>query len=238
MTPDKRRRGRKTAEELLQELERDPEFLERARLAAAGREQHRRSIREASGPVLDALAAAGFPVETVEDLFNQKLDYQAAIPVLMAWLPRVSNRDVKEAIVRALSVPWAKPHAAPLLIAEFRTVDDDPRGALRWAIGNALEVVADRPHVDDLLSIAGDPRYGRTRQMIVLALGRLGDERAVDVLIDLLEDEELVGHAVTALGKLGAERARGGIEACLGASRPWVRREAQRALRRLDARHA
>lgn len=228
-----KRRGM-TAEELMRQLANDPEYQERMRLADEGRVEHTRTIDEASRPVLEALEHAGFAVFAIDDLFNQRLEYRAAVPVLMEWLPRVTNRDVKEMIVRALSVRWARPRAAPLLIDEFRTVDDDPRGSLRWAIGNALDVVADKSVLDDLLSIARDPRYGYTRQMIVLAIGRVGDERAVDLLIELLDDDDLVGHAVRALGKLRAKRARSAIERRLDHPRTWVRKEAKKALERLE----
>jgi hypothetical protein len=97
------------------------------------------------------------------------LDYRAAIPVLLDWLPKITNRIVQETVVRVLSVPWAKPDAARPLIRLFIDLDDDPQPAPRWAIGNALEVVADDQVSDDLIDLAADRRYGTTRRMIVLA---------------------------------------------------------------------
>jgi hypothetical protein len=68
--------------------------------------------------------------------------------------------------------PGAKPDAARPLIRLFIDLDDDPQSALRWAIGNALDVVADDQVSDDLIDLAADRRYGTARQMIVLALGK------------------------------------------------------------------
>jgi hypothetical protein len=77
--------------------------------------------KEASKPVLADLSQAGLDVDWIEDLYNKRLDYKRAIPILLRWLPRVENTAVKEAIVRALSVPWARHTGAPeLLIEEFR----------------------------------------------------------------------------------------------------------------------
>lgn len=52
--------------------------------------------------IIEELRAAGFAVASVEDLYNKKLDYQDAISILIAWLPRVTNPSVKEDLVRAL----------------------------------------------------------------------------------------------------------------------------------------
>ena len=227
------KQGGKTAEEFLKELGGDLQY--RRRVAEKERDSLARSAenREAAAALLADLANAGFPVESVSDLFNKRLDYRDAILMLLEWLPRISNRDVKEEIVRALSVKWVKPDAAPLLVREFHRVEEGG-SSLRWAIGNALEVVADDTVFDDLVEIVQDPSYGRARQMIAVALGKMKDPHAVDVLLGLLDDEEVTGHAIMALGRLGAQEARPAIEGCLSHPKPWVRKEAKKALAKID----
>ena len=111
--------------------------------------------RQASAPLLTDLAQAGFDLEWVSDLYSKKLNYKDAIPVLLQWLPRIENLDVKEDIVRALSVPWAKHTAAPkLLVEEFRKPVINP--GLKWAIGNALSVVADDDVLNDIVGLIQD----------------------------------------------------------------------------------
>lgn len=224
----------KTAEEFLKELSGDLEY--RRRVAKREREGLARgaAISEAEAPVVADLVNAGFPVESVWDLFNKRLNYREAIPILLEWLPKISNQGAKEGIVRALSVKWAKPDAAPLLVREFHRVEEPSGGSLRWAIGNALEVVADDTVFDDLVEIVQDSSYGRARQMIAVALGKMKDPRAVDVLLGLLDDEEVTGHAIMALGRLGAQEARPAIEGCLSHPKPWVRKEAKKALAKID----
>lgn len=197
------------------------------------RERVERASRNSAdaAPVLEDIRARGLVVGSVADLFNKKLDYRKAIPVLVDWLPRVDNRDVKEDIVRALSVKWAKGTPAPrMLVAEFERARDPDNVGLRWAIGNALEVLASDDLAEDLMRLACERRYGRAREMVVLALGKLKDPRVTDVLVNLLGDEEVVGHAVSALGKLRAGKARSHIEPLLEHPKAWVRKEARKAL--------
>lgn len=205
------------------------EERERRRLAAVERN------KVDAKPVVEALRNAGFAVDSIADLFNKKLDYRDAIPILVEWLPKVLNVAVKESIVRALSVKWAKnTAAASLLLVEFAHAEDSTGLGLRWAIGNALEVLATDEIADEMISFARDPRYGRTREMVVLGLGRLKDARVTDVLIDLLGDDEVVTHAVMALGKLKAKEARSEIERLLNDPRVVVRNEARKALKNID----
>ena len=170
--------------------------------------------------------------------FNGILEDQVeAIPVLVDWLGRVSDPKAKGEIVRALSVPWAKPAATQPLIEEFREVDAevDPTGTgLRWTIGNALEVLFDDAHFDAFADLAGDERYGKGRQMLVLGLAKSTNPRAVEVLLGLVEDPEVDGHVVKALGKLKAPAARAAFESKLRDSRAWVRSEARKGLKRLS----
>lgn len=224
-----------TAAELTERLQQDAEFSARESSREQRRLERAADYDVAAAPVLADLAKVGFDVESVAELYNKKIDYRSAIPVLLEWVPQISHRAVKESIVRALSVPWAKPHAARPLIDEFRRLDDDPRSSLRWAIGNALEVVSDETVFDSLVQLACDRSYGQARQMIVVALGNMRHPQAVDVLIDLLDEEDVAGHAMLALGRLRAERARPYIEPFTKHPQQWVRDEARAALKRIGS---
>lgn len=188
------------------------------------------------GALLAELAEVGFPVGSLTELRTSGARYRAAVPVLLRWLPAVSDRQVKEDLVRALSVPWARPVAARPLIDEFERVDErvDPTGTgLRWAIGSALSIVADDSVFDDLVRLVEDRSFGKARQMVVLGLGRSKRPEAVPVLIGLLDDEDVSGHAVKALARLGVEEARPALERMVNDPRAWVRNEASKALSRL-----
>ena len=132
------------------ELERDPAY--QARIALAERERLARVAqnREDAAPLVADLRRAGFEVDSVRELLTKKLDFRKAIPLLLGWLPRIANADVKESIRRTISVPFAKPMAARPLVNEFRRTQQSA-ALLRWAIGNALDVVADDGVTDDMI---------------------------------------------------------------------------------------
>lgn len=189
-------------------------------------------------PILAELTAAGFPARSLADLRHSRTRYHDAVPVLLRWLARVSDPKVKVEIVRALSVPWAKPAATEPLIEQFRSVDAsvDPSGmGLRWAIGNALDVLFDDAAFDAFVELVTDRRYGKARQMVVMGLGKSKRPQAVEVLLELMDDPDVDGHAVKALGKLKAPTAREALESKLDDDRAWVRQEARKALARLAA---
>jgi hypothetical protein len=186
------------------------------------------------------LQEVGCPVGDLWELVNAKRRYPATVPVLLRWLEGLDATEIRrrprdvEAVVRALAVPAARGKAAPLLIELFRTVPDRTGMGIRWAIGNTLEVVADDSVADEMIALAKDRRYGRAREMVVLALGRLKSERVDQVLIDLLEDEDVDGHAVVALGDRRAASAVPAISAMLQHPNSWVQKEAMKALAKIQ----
>jgi HEAT repeat protein len=103
-------------------------------------------------------------------------------------------------------------------------------------IGNALFYLADRSDLDGMLAISKEKSYGRSRQMVVEALGRIGKNRedVVDDLIALLDDEDVVVFAISALGKLKAAKSRSRVEGLLDHELLLVRRTAKAALRKID----
>jgi HEAT repeat protein len=169
-----------------------------------------------------------------------RFDFAAAAPVLVDWLPRVETALVKERIVRSLTgEKAATPLALEPLVAEFRHADDH---ALKWAIGNALATLADDSIADELVELAQDRRHGGSREMLMDALARTKEERALDALVELVDDDEVAGHAISALRRLGPksslpylERARPSLERqAAGGETPLARRQARAALERLS----
>ena len=91
------------------------------------------------------------------------------------------------------------------------------------------------PFFEAFAELAGDQRYGKVRQMVVLGLGKSKRPEAVEVLLGLVGDPDVDGHAVKALGKLKAPESRQALEGKLADSRAWVRSEARKALAKLPA---
>lgn len=186
--------------------------------------------------ILRDLSAVGLHAGSLVELRGFGGPYPAAIPILVSWLSSVTDRRVLEGLVRALSVPWAKPMATQPLINLFRGIDEitDPDGfGVRWTVGNALEVVFDDSSFDELETIARDKSFQNARQMVVLGFGKSKRPEAVSVLLDLLDDPQIDGHAVKALGKLKAPEAKTALEGKVQDRRAWVRTAAKAALRKL-----
>jgi HEAT repeat protein len=172
-------------------------------------------------------------VERAEDLYRKPIDYRAAIPILLKWLPLVDDEAVKWELVDALSIKWAKPIAARPLIEEFRKAPQEKMN-FKWSIANALSEVADASVFDEIVELVRDKQHGRAREMLAVALGNIEDPRAVSVLIELLDDEQVAGHALLALRKLAPPEARSAIERFVDHPKTWVRNEARRALVKID----
>lgn len=230
-------RPRRTADELLAELEQKPEYVARQRERMVEREENRRRYAEAAEGLLADLRQAGFPVATMAELRKRGVGNRRAVPILAKWLPRVDYVPLKKDVIASLGSPWARPEAARPLIDEFRRLErgDDESSRLRWSIGDALERVADESVLDDLISIATDGGQGRARQLIVTALGNMvkARQRVVPLLLQLLEDEGVAPYAVMGLGKLRASEAREAVERFREHPQAWVRKEAKKALSRL-----
>lgn len=230
---DRSKDAPKSAAELMAELRADPEFVAKQRAQEQARRENVERYRAAAQPVVDELRSLGFDVHAIGELRRTGRPYPEAVPSLIRWLPKVEDSAVKEDIVRSLSVPWAT-EAASTLVAEFERVDD----GVRWAIGNALDVVADDCVFEGVRQIALDRTCGRTREMVVVALGNMSKERALPVLLQLLRDDQVAGHAVMGLGRLADPAAASDIEPFLEHPKPWIRTEAKKALARMgNAKH-
>ena len=78
-------------------------------------------------------------------------------------------------------------------------------------------------------------RWGRSREMVVVALGNMTDPRTIGVLRALLADDVVAGNAITAIGRLGTREARVDVEPFLEHPKAWVRKKARQTLAKLEA---
>ncbi len=223
-----------SASEIVNKLRQDPTYMAKNAEREKRRDTLALEFARQSEPIVSDLAAIGFVYSSIDDLRRSGLRYEKAVPVLVKWLLLVTNQALKESIVRALSVPWARPVATLPLITEFRGAKGLNSDSLKWAIGNALSIVADDSVFHEIAELVADKRHGKAREMLAVALGNMQSPQAVDLAIQLLNDETVVGHALTALAKLRSERARPYIEAMANHPKPLVRKEAKRALVKLE----
>jgi len=178
------------------------------------------------------LEEVGIHISSVWDLVNGPNNYKSALPILIEHLESAENLRLKEGIVRALGVKGFDA-ASQHLIKEFKKSKDE---LYKWAIANSLEIIAPKEHVDELISIISDRKHGGSRQMIALALGRIGDKKSVSVLIELLDDDSVAGHAIEALGKIGDNSIIESIRPFTKHKVKWKKNAAKKAIERIQKR--
>jgi len=222
-----------TAGEMIAKLEDDLGY--QTRVAERDRRISERVAkeREEQKSLLADLAAIGIDVETVWDLVNSSEPYPLAVPVLIAHLERGYSSRIMEGIVRALTVEPARGKAGPVLVRAFQTVHDEQ---LRWVIGNALSIVASSDEYNVVRELLRDTRYGSSRSMLAHAVARLGKEECSSELIALLGDGDVAAQVLIALGDIQAVDARGHVEEFTKHPNPWVRKQAKKALKKINAR--
>ncbi len=207
--------------------------------------------------MLTDLNDLGYDVDNLDDLRHCRKSWETAIPVLVRWLARIEDPNVKEGIVRCLSVPWAANTTTQALIQEFRRYatllaempdpwvgkslgelsEEEKRSgrffSLAWAIGNALSTVDVKGFESQIIELCRDVKYGSARQMLVLGLGGLRRSDAEQAAIGLLNDEQVNLHAISALGKMKSKHALFALESLLSDKRAAIRNEARKAIAKI-----
>jgi hypothetical protein len=201
----------------------------------AGRVRH----RLAAQPVLDELGSLGFQVHQIPELRRFGASYAPAVPALARHLAKIDHAGVREELARVLAVPWAREHAlAPLLEVFARTPNSPP--ATKAALAAAIEALADASVESELVRLCTDRSHGSSRELLVLALGKLDSPAVADVLAELLRDRFVGGHAVQALLRI-TERTRLDLDSAIlkpffNDGRAWVRRAARDLAAALQAK--
>jgi hypothetical protein len=139
--------------------------------------------------VVAALRHAGVQVNSISDLVKTNEPYPEAIPTLLHLARTFGNscreeRAIHKEIIRCLTVPEAKGVGADVLLPVFkRDAAGDP--SFGWQVANALSVVAEARHFDEILGLIHDERYGNARAPLPEAL-RGPRDRVISILRPLL----------------------------------------------------
>lgn len=161
------KKPRRTAAEFMAELQANPEWVAQNAAREAKRAAAKAQFRIEEEPIIADLAAAGFEVDSVWDLVNTNRSYPTTIPVLLDHLRRSYHARIREGIIRALTVKEAKGIAGGDLLNELRQETESEN---RWALANALTVVAERDDVPALQALLDDPAYADVSERLGEAL--------------------------------------------------------------------
>jgi hypothetical protein len=83
-------------------------------------------------------------------------------------------------------------------------------------------------------SICLDDRFGKGRESFTMLLGHYGGVSRTPVLIRLLDDPDIAGHAVYSLRLLKAAEAAEKVRPFLESPKTWVRNEARKFFQKIE----
>lgn len=156
-----------TAMELDELLLSCPEWVAQNAEREAKRAAAEAQFRAEEEPMIADLAEVGFEVGSVWDLVNTNKSYPAAIPILLDHLRRPYHKDIRNGIIRALTVKDAKGIVGGIILDELHGETDEEN---RWALANALTVVADRADRQAIHALLDDPAYMDVGERLTEAL--------------------------------------------------------------------
>ncbi len=154
-----------TAEELMNQLDGDPEWVAKRDAREARRAERAKLIAADEASVVADLATVGVAITSVYDFVGKQIVPDVALPVLVQHLKVEHHPRIREGIIRALSVPSARAIAFELLCDVYRS-ERDP--TLRWVAANALsgmarfEEVAALPGIEEFVALF--PKRQRTKR--------------------------------------------------------------------------
>lgn len=226
------KKKRITAEELLNQLQRDPEFM--ARQAKRDRDLEQREVRSKQlvAPVLKELERLGYQVFSLEDLPRKYAPLTGEIAeVLLRWLVRIDEERVQEQIVRTLAAARASFDGSGLT----RLFEQTKSGALRWAIANTLAEARPTGVGDWVSDALARQDYGEARQMLPLAVARLHAPTDANRVLRQSIDE-MPGHVAMGLAESGGQEELRLLESKRETVAGWEKKEVDKAVRSIQRR--
>lgn len=178
-----------TASQLMDRLKKNPTWVAQDEARKRKREILDQELRQNQAPLIRDLHSAGYPVRSVYDLVNSKDSYSGAIPVLLDHLIHSEqyHPKVREGIARALTVAEARSEL-PKIIGAFRKERDSSLNGPKWALGNAIEALAEEAQVEEVAALALDETHGAARTMLIVRLGVSNKPIARSALAKLVND--------------------------------------------------
>lgn len=176
--------------------------------------------KEAERPLRADLCKVGIDVDSVWRIDHSGPPYPEAIPVLLHHLGRDYPPLVREGIALALGQRWARDQAWDELIELYLREPNlsriappgeigAPSGA-KIAMAAGIDAMARPSDIEQLVELIKNPNNGPSRIMLVRALSRSRNPRALETLARLSNDPELnveIGRALKGKMRRAAKKA-------------------------------
>jgi HEAT repeat protein len=225
-------------EDFLAAYEPPPEDYESHQQLLRHMADSRQHANDTMEPILNDLREHGYQVDTLDDLDRPGVGDEAAVQLLLDYLPGSTDVSIVIDLNRALRAKWARGAAAPATAKMLSTLTDDtdPTGNVRFYLAETLERIGNDSIAEQMVDLATNASLSSgTRGLVVSGLARLTKSRdmTVPALLALLEDPAVEVQAAIALGKLKVAEARSGIERLTHDQDADVRHKARQALAKL-----
>jgi hypothetical protein len=192
VTVDSTDKGWVSAEDLMKELESDPDYLARQAQDDARRARRDAELAVAEKPLLEELRTVGCNVESAWDLVNKDDPYPKVLPILLEHLSRPYPDRVREGIARALAVRDARFAWGTLK----ELYEAEPAGTdTKDGLAVALAAMSDDDNLAELVDLVDDAAHGESRVLLLRAFSRAGDPRARPALEKWTADSQLAEEA-------------------------------------------
>lgn len=99
-----------------------------------------------------------------------------------------------------------------------------------WEYGDLLYKIGNFNYLHDYLELVKDKSLGSDRQMLLLLLGKSKNKTVIPVLIELLSDNSVCGHALDALSNFSGNEIEESMLKYSKSDITWVRNIAKRYL--------
>ena len=120
----------------------------------------------------------------------------------------------------------------PTLLEDYYS--SETTNLTQWFISDCLYEIRSKKYVDEYLKIIANSTFKGNRIMLIRLVGQFKTEKAIPILIDLLEDEMVRLHAIYALGCFKREEFRCHFERFQDDKRDELRKSSRQALAKLD----
>jgi len=178
---------KRTAAELMAELQRDPIFRARQDDQEQMLRERELLLHQLELPLLQALSEVGVKVESVWNLANSPIPYSQALPILIDHFQHPYPDEVREGIARAMAVSGARPHWNWLI----RVYREESSRRVKDGLAVAIAAAATDDVIGDVIALTREKSHGASRLLLLSALERSQITQARHTLIELSDDPDL-----------------------------------------------
>ncbi len=126
-------------------------------------------------------------------------------------------------------IGYSKDKLVEMILDEYNTAQDL---LFLWQFGDLLYTFKRQKFLSQYISIIMNPKYGTSRQMIVLLVGKSKKEKVIPYLKELLNDPDVHGHALEALANFVNEDIISIMKQYTDYKVTWIRKVAVKYLKK------